>query len=73
MLKRFFYSITAFTILSAFITKDDPIDRLINSLQQWSKVFPQEKVYLLKLAHACRVCHFRYSKIRKSKASTVKR
>ncbi|MGV8878670.1 MAG: hypothetical protein ACOH2A_06530 [Sphingobacteriaceae bacterium] len=46
MLKRLFYAIAAFAILSAFITKDDPIDRLINGLQRWAEIFPQEKVYL---------------------------
>lgn len=45
-LKRLSYSIAAFAILSAFITKDDPIDRLINALQRWTEIFPQEKVYL---------------------------
>ena len=45
-LKRLSYSIAAFAILSAFIAKDDPIDRLINALQTWTEIFPQEKVYL---------------------------
>ena len=45
-LKRLSYAIAAFAILSAFIPKDDPIERLIASLQKWDEIFPQEKVYL---------------------------
>ncbi|RZK80584.1 MAG: hypothetical protein EOO85_00365, partial [Pedobacter sp.] len=47
--KRSLLIITLISVMGflAFVSKDeDPLDRLVASLQKWSEINPQEKVYL---------------------------
>lgn len=46
ILLRLSYALIVLAIISSFVAKDYPVDKLINSLQKWTAIFPQEKVYL---------------------------